>query len=261
MSPESIVRGDFTEKDGVLYFIAVPDNVEPSEHKEPTNKKLWSHWRKENYAFLAHELSVLPAESIVLDLGAGELQFRDILERFHLVAVDFYPYPGIHVVCDLNRILPFRDNSVDAVVLSNTLEHIAEPNTLLAECQRILKPGGIILGAVPFMIDIHQRPYDYYRYTDVNLHYLLKKYAFSGIDVEPVLMLVSLVFTVTSNFFVHLIQKTEYSKNRVIHKAHIFGLRVLWKIVRMAFVLLDQVFKKCAGDKNLPLGYHFKARK
>ncbi|MFY9462471.1 MAG: class I SAM-dependent methyltransferase [Candidatus Sungiibacteriota bacterium] len=256
-----IVRGNFLDKDGVLYFIDVPKDVEPAGKKEPANKNLWSPWRKENYAFLKSELERLPRESLLLDIGAGQLQFRDILEDFRLVAVDFYPYPGVNVVCDINQSLPFRDASADILVMSNVLEHIAEPNILLAECARVLKPGGVMLGAVPFMINIHQRPYDFYRYTDINLQYLLKKHGFEKIDVRPVLMLSQLVFAVTSNFFVHLIQKTEYSEHKVAQAAYIFCLRVLWKIVRVIFRLLGPIFMRCANDEDLPLGYNFKAKK
>ncbi len=258
---KTFIRGNFAEKGGVLYFIDVPKDVEPAANKEPTNKQLWSPWRRANYEFLKGELEKLPKESVLLDIGAGQSQFRDILESFRLVAVDFYPYPGVSVVCDLNKPLPFRDASADILVLSNVLEHSAEPNTLLAECQRVLKPGGVMLGAVPFMINIHQRPYDFYRYTDINLDYLLKKHGFEKVGVLPVMMIAALVFAFTSNFFVHLIQKTEYSKNRIAQKVYIFGLRVLWKIVRTGFMLFGPVFARCKNDENLPLGYHFKAEK
>ena len=41
-----LVRGNFVEKDEVLYFIDVPEDVETAGKKEPTNKKLWSPWRR-----------------------------------------------------------------------------------------------------------------------------------------------------------------------------------------------------------------------
>lgn len=258
---KSILSGKFVEKSGVFYFIDVPKDVEPAGKKEPTNKKLWSPWRTANYTFLKGELEKLPNESLLLDIGAGQSQFRDILERFWLVAVDFYPYPGVNVVCDLNQSLPFRDASADILVLSNMLEHSAEPNTLLAECNRVLKPGGIILGAVPFMINIHQRPYDFYRYTDINLNYLLRKHGFTDMEVHPVMIPSALMLAVASSFFIHLIERTEYSKNRFVQNVYVLSLRILWKVVRTSFAILAPVFKKCAPDENLPLGYHFKAKK
>ena len=45
--------------------------------------------------------------------------------------------------------LPFRDNSLDYVVCSNVLEHVANPVAALAEWQRVLRPWGIIYLVVP----------------------------------------------------------------------------------------------------------------
>lgn len=258
---EKISREGFQKKSGVLYFVEAPKDVEPSQHKDPRDKKSWSPWRRENYEFFKRELEALPRKSVLLDVGAGELQFRDVLEQFYLAAIDFYPYAGVNVVCDLNRNLPFRDSSADIIVLSNMLEHSAEPNILLAECNRVLKSGGVILGSVPFMIDIHQRPYDYYRYTDINLNYLFEKHGFRKIEVRPVVIPSALMLMVISSFFMHMIENTEFSNKRFLQKTYVFGLRILWKIIRVVLKVLNPFLKKCKGDKDLPLGYHFKAIK
>ena len=52
---------------------------------------------------------------------------------------------------DLRQPLPFADATVDAVYASHVLEHLdrAEGRKLLAECRRILKPGGIVRIVVP----------------------------------------------------------------------------------------------------------------
>ena len=45
--------------------------------------------------------------------------------------------------------LPFRDNSLDYVITSHVLEHVANPVKALAEWYRVLRPGGIIYCLVP----------------------------------------------------------------------------------------------------------------
>lgn len=52
---------------------------------------------------------------------------------------------------DASKALPFPDNSYDYVVASHFIEHITleEGQTFLTECNRILKPNGIIRLAVP----------------------------------------------------------------------------------------------------------------
>lgn len=45
--------------------------------------------------------------------------------------------------------LPFRDHALDYVIASHVLEHIANPVAALAECHRVLRPGGILYLVVP----------------------------------------------------------------------------------------------------------------
>lgn len=45
--------------------------------------------------------------------------------------------------------LPLRDGALDAVVLANVLDHLADPAAALAEARRVLRPGGRIAVRVP----------------------------------------------------------------------------------------------------------------
>ena len=45
--------------------------------------------------------------------------------------------------------LPFESAVFDLVVAASVLEYVAEPATVLRECARVLRPGGIVLYTVP----------------------------------------------------------------------------------------------------------------
>jgi SAM-dependent methyltransferase len=45
--------------------------------------------------------------------------------------------------------LPLADDSVDAVLLLDVVEHVAEPERALAEAHRVLRPGGVLVLSVP----------------------------------------------------------------------------------------------------------------
>ncbi len=52
------------------------------------------------------------------------------------------------VVGDASR-LPFRDAVFDAVICTETLEHLPDDTGAMREIARLLRPGGTLLGAVP----------------------------------------------------------------------------------------------------------------
>lgn len=45
--------------------------------------------------------------------------------------------------------LPFDSESFDSVLIDNVLEHIEDPNSLLAEIKRVIRPNGGLLIGVP----------------------------------------------------------------------------------------------------------------
>jgi 2-polyprenyl-3-methyl-5-hydroxy-6-metoxy-1,4-benzoquinol methylase len=57
-----------------------------------------------------------------------------------------YPEVDLHA-------LPFAEGSFDLVVHSDTLEHVARPVVALAECRRVLAPGGACAFTVPIIVD------------------------------------------------------------------------------------------------------------
>ena len=49
----------------------------------------------------------------------------------------------------LDKTLPFEDTTFDVVTMLAVLEHLAEPEAIVAEVSRVLKPGGVLVGTVP----------------------------------------------------------------------------------------------------------------
>jgi len=68
---------------------------------------------------------------------------------------------------DAARRIPPADATVDAIYTSHMLEHLdrVEARVFLAECRRVLKPGGILRLAVP---DLRYIAYLYLRANDAN---------------------------------------------------------------------------------------------
>lgn len=79
--------------------------------------------------------------------------------------------------------LPYQDSSIDVVLAFNIFEHVYNYAVLLKEIQRILKPGGRILGAVPFLVGYHPDPNDFWRYTSEALTRMFEAASFHGVTV------------------------------------------------------------------------------
>jgi SAM-dependent methyltransferase len=45
--------------------------------------------------------------------------------------------------------MPFANRSIDLIVSDNAFEHLTEPESVLSECTRVLKPGGLLIFATP----------------------------------------------------------------------------------------------------------------
>ena len=133
----------------------------------------------------------LPADSRVLDAGAGEGAYAHHFASQRYVGVDLgigdaaWDYGRLDVLADLTA-LPFRSASFDFVLNVVTLEHVREPACVLRELARVLQPEGRLLLIVPHEWEEHQTPHDYFRYTRYGVRYLLEKSGFVELDIQPV---------------------------------------------------------------------------
>ena len=165
---------------GIPIFTQVAGEIRPSE-KLARGPDTGTPWRKANWQFLQNQLVQLPTETHVLDVGAGRGDFAALLDRFHTTSLDIYPYPEVDLVCDLTLRNPFRPASFEAIVLMNVLEHVYDTHALLARLAELLKPGGRLIVAIPFLVKLHQTPVDFVRYT----HYALQRFGpMHGFELE-----------------------------------------------------------------------------
>ena len=80
-----------------------------------------------------------------LHIGAGE----DYLDSF--INADINPLRKIDLWLDLSHRLPVPDGAIEGIYTLETLEHLYpdELERLLAECRRVMRPGGFLRIGVP----------------------------------------------------------------------------------------------------------------
>ncbi|HEY6177609.1 MAG TPA: class I SAM-dependent methyltransferase [Kofleriaceae bacterium] len=113
----------------------------------------------------------------LLDVGCGSQQYRQYLHCDQYFGIEWSADKRPPVVADVTQI-PFRDRAFDSALCTEVLEHLPEPGNCLEEIHRVVKPGGSVFFTVPMTVHTHSEPYDFYRYTEYGLRYLLKKHGF-----------------------------------------------------------------------------------
>ncbi|MBR9677239.1 class I SAM-dependent methyltransferase [Candidatus Woesearchaeota archaeon] len=58
---------------------------------------------------------------------------------------------------DLEKPLPFKNNTFDRVMAGEIIEHLKETDQLIKECKRVLKSNGLLVGSTPNASNIRQR--------------------------------------------------------------------------------------------------------
>lgn len=87
----------------------------------------------------------------ILDIGCSTIDRKYKSKNKHdkVIGLDKFLLSGVDVIADLEKPLPFKDNSFDIVVANQVLEHTVNFFSVMEEIHRILKPKGILKVWVP----------------------------------------------------------------------------------------------------------------
>lgn len=106
----------------------------------------------------------------VLEVGSknyGNTQdFRDLYKGHEYVGLDIEDGPNVDVVCDLTQgIANLPEKHFDLIIICSVMEHTPTPWLLAQNVERLLKPGGMIYSAHPWVWRHHNYPDDYFRFS------------------------------------------------------------------------------------------------
>jgi SAM-dependent methyltransferase len=123
----------------------------------------------------------------LIDIGCGRMPFRNqILQIVNSYdGLDIKPYyDDVKYVCDASDMHMINESTYDSAICLEVLEHTNQPQKVLNEIHRILKPNGVLVLTVPHLSRLHDIPNDYFRYTKFGIIYLLEQ---SGFEVKEVI--------------------------------------------------------------------------
>ena len=178
------------------------DKWQPSKYVYRRGKLVASRNRKEvriGSRLIADITAELYAKNLpqhvkgkLLDLGCGKvplyLAYQDYVTDNICVdwANTLHKNEYLDFECDLTKTLPFGDAEFDTIILSDVLEHIPEPELLWREMSRILAKQGKIIMNVPFYYWLHEKPHDYYRYSEFALKRFVDDAGLKLIQLEAI---------------------------------------------------------------------------
>ena len=110
-------------------------------------------------AAVAELAASTPENARVLDAGSGEGRYASSFDGRRHIGVDLgigdhsWDYSRVDVAANLET-LPFPDNSFDAALNIVVLEHTRNPQQVLNELGRTLRPGGRLLLIAPQLFEV-----------------------------------------------------------------------------------------------------------
>jgi SAM-dependent methyltransferase len=124
------------------------------------------------------------------------------------------------------------------------LEHVADPLPVLRELHRITTPGGRLFLTVPLVWELHEEPFDFYRYTPHALRHLLTG---AGFTVDSI--------TARNGYFTTLASLARTSTWTIWGAGGREAERtIIHRLMRLLTRILP-LFDELDERRTLPLGY------
>lgn len=139
-------------------------------------------------AFLREEAAALAPAALVLDASAGTRPYAPIFaaQRYESCDVPGGFYKCRHdFECYLDRI-PKPDGHYDAVILTQVLEHVPNPDAVMQELARVTRRGGSLLLSVPLNGPLHGEPWHFCQFTHYGLAEIGKRTGWKLVRCEKV---------------------------------------------------------------------------
>jgi SAM-dependent methyltransferase len=133
--------------------------------------------------------ALVPSGTRILDAGAGECIYKKYFPRAEYVSQDMcignkdWNFNKIDIKSNIYDI-PVKDESFDFILCMEVLEHLRYPDRAFREFARILKPEGKLFLVCPLVWEEHQKPHDYFRYTQFALNSLADESGFEATWME-----------------------------------------------------------------------------
>lgn len=110
----------------------------------------------------------------ILEIGSREVTgastARQAFAQASYTGFDFYPGRNVDVVGDAHKLSSyFKGQQFDIIYTSACFEHFAMPWVVATEIAKLLKVGGIIFVETHFSYSAHERPWNFFQFSDMGM--------------------------------------------------------------------------------------------
>jgi SAM-dependent methyltransferase len=139
--------------------------------------KTVSHQKWQKYLY---EIGNKPGMRI-LEIGSrevtGKSNAREEFSNATYVGFHFYSGDNVDVVGDVHKLSSYfaGGEKFDMIYISTCFEYFAMPWVVVTEISKLLKVGGIVFVETHFSYSSHERPWNFFQFSDLGLRSLFSK--------------------------------------------------------------------------------------
>lgn len=126
------------------------------------------------------------AKGKLLDIGCGNKPYKQLIEHQieSYLGCDIVQSENntVDIICNADEI-PMESSLFDTVISTQTIEHVENPQGLVAEAYRLVKPNGYLIISGPMYWPLHEEPFDFYRFTKYGFKHTIEH---AGFEIETI---------------------------------------------------------------------------
>lgn len=194
----------------------------------------------------------------VLDFGCGDGRYKKyVIPNNEYIGIDVAESGhGSNKNYDVlynKKEIPFKDETFDAIIFTEVLEHIEDVDLTISELNRVLKTNGKLFVTTPFIWAEHETPYDFQRYTSFGIKKLFEKHGFCIISYKKLVKNKLAIFLIIESELTKYIDS--FVSNRLLKlffKSYFVIVKIIFKFI-LRFLLPNRVFDNLYINNNIIL--------